>query len=61
MGVLRRSVRRFRLAVGKIARRGARLRAATDARRRNIVVGPTFTYHVVNRPEETGDRPSPRR
>jgi transposase len=61
MGRFRHFMRRVRLAIAKVTRRGARLRAASEARKRNIVVGPSFTYHVVNRPEETGEDPTAHR
>ena len=52
MTMLRHVVKRTQLRIIRLLRRGAATTTAAEARGRNVVVGPTFTYHIVSRPGE---------
>ena len=44
-------LRRAQVTVARILRRASRMRDAAAARDRNVVVGPTFGFHVARRAE----------
>lgn len=54
---LKHRVRLLGLKLVRFVRSDARSRAA-DARKRNVVVGVTFGYHVVSKPGDAGPRDS---
>jgi hypothetical protein len=56
MSSMRHRLRGARVWVVRFLRHEARIRAAAEARRGNVVVGPTFTFHVVNRPKDVTPR-----
>jgi hypothetical protein len=53
---MRQRLRGARVWVARFLRHESRIRAAAEARRGNVVVGPTFTFNVVNRPGDVTPR-----